>query len=196
MSETSAGTVTGRSLSRELTRSLNAIRREHDRLAKKGRDLPPGADWLLDNWYLIEREGKLAVSELHSAGRLRASGGSAVIVSACTALVGECGGAVTAERAERFLADFQRGLPLTMRELGLFAPALRLALTAEIRTAVTGGLDAATLANCISSLRLFATLDLSKLLEGADMVEAALRRDPAGVYPQMAERSRAASRCV
>ena len=106
----------------------------------------------------------------------------------------ESGGAVTAERAERYLADFQRDLPLTMRELGLFAPALRLALTAEIRAAVTDGIDAAVLANCITSLRLFATLDLTKLLEGADMVEAALRRDPAGVYPQMDERSRAAYR--
>ena len=96
MSETSSGTVTGRALSREMARSLSAIRREHDRLARRGRDLPPGADWLLDNWYLIEREGKLAASELRGAGRLRASGGSAVIVSACAALVRESGGAVTA----------------------------------------------------------------------------------------------------
>ena len=80
MSETSSGTVTGRALSREMARSLAAIRREHDRLARRGRDLPPGADWLLDNWYLIEREGKLAASELRGAGRLRASDGSAVIV--------------------------------------------------------------------------------------------------------------------
>ena len=145
MSETSSGTVTGRALSREMARSLAAIRREHDRLARRGRDLPPGADWLLDNWYLIEREGKLAASELRGAGRLRASGGSAVIVSACAALVRESGGAVTAERAERYLADFQRDLPLTMRELGLFAPALRLALTAEIRAAVTDGIDAAVI---------------------------------------------------
>ena len=31
-----------------------------------------------------------------------------------------------------------------------------------------------------NSLRLFATLDLTQLLEGADLVEAALRRDPRG----------------
>ena len=194
MSETSVGTVTGRALSRELGLMLTSIRREHDRLAKRGRDLPSGADWLLDNWYLIEREGKLAASELRGAGRLRASGGSAVIVSACSALVRESSGSVTAERAARYLAEFQRELPLTMRELGLFAPALRFALTAEICAAVADDFDAGTLANCISSLRLFATLDLTKLLEGADMVEAALRRDPAGVYPRMDERSRAAYR--
>ena len=106
----------------------------------------------------------------------------------------ESGGAVTAERAARFLADFQRELPLTMRELGLFAPALRLALIGEIARRCQDGIDAGLLSRCISSLRLFATLDLTKLLEGADMVEAALRRDPAGVYPQMDERSRAACR--
>ena len=155
MSETSSGTVTGRALSREMARSLAAIRREHDRLARRGRDLPPGADWLLDNWYLIEREGKLAASELRGAGRLRASGGSAVIVSACAALVRESGGAVTAERAERYLADFQRDLPFTMRELGLFAPALRLALTAEIHAAVTDGIDAAVLAKDYAAAKRF-----------------------------------------
>ena len=77
MSETSGAAVRGRALSRELGRMLALIGREQDRLSEKGRELPPGADWLLDNWYLIEREGKLAASELRRAGRLRASGGSA-----------------------------------------------------------------------------------------------------------------------
>lgn len=85
MSETSGAAVRGRALSRELGRMLALIGREQDRLSEKGRELPPGADWLLDNWYLIEREGKLAASELRRAGRLRASGGSALIVSACRA---------------------------------------------------------------------------------------------------------------
>ena len=66
MSET-----TGRALSRELLGLLHTIRRRHDRLAKAAGDLPAGAEWLLDNWYLIEREGRLAVSELRGAGRLR-----------------------------------------------------------------------------------------------------------------------------
>ena len=73
MSETSGAAVRGRALSRELGRMLALIGREQDRLSEKGRELPPGADWLLDNWYLIEREGKLAASELRRAGRLRAS---------------------------------------------------------------------------------------------------------------------------
>ena len=194
MSETSGAAVRGRALSRELGRMLALIGREQDRLSEKGQELPPGADWLLDNWYLIEREGKLAASELRRAGRLRASGGSALIVSACRALADEDGGAVTARSAARFLADFQRGQPLTMRELGLFAPALRFALVGKIAGSLRGGLDAGLLSRCIGSLRLFSTLDLTALLEGADLVEAALRRDPAGVYPQMDERSRAACR--
>lgn len=78
-----------------------------------------------------------------------------------------------------------------MRELGLFAPCLRLALVEDIAASLSGGPDPEPLSACINSLRLFATLDLTQLLEGADLVEAALRRDPAGVYPQMDERSRA-----
>ena len=74
MSETSGAAVRGRALSRELGRMLALIGREQDRLSEKGRELPPGADWLLDNWYLIEREGKLAASELRRAGRLPGRG--------------------------------------------------------------------------------------------------------------------------
>ena len=49
MSETSGAAVRGRALSRELGRMLALIGREQDRLSEKGRELPPGADWLLDN---------------------------------------------------------------------------------------------------------------------------------------------------
>ena len=186
MSET-----TGRALSRELLGLLHTIRRRHDRLAKAAGDLPAGAEWLLDNWYLIEREGRLAVSELRGAGRLRGR-----VLSACRELAASTGGHVDAENAAAFLAKFQEDSPLRMRELSAFAPCLRLALIEQIALALEGegGIDVSLLSACIGSIRLFASLDLTRLLEGADLVERELRRDPAGVYPQMDERSRAAYR--
>ena len=186
MSET-----TGRALSRELLGLLHTIRRRHDRLAKAAEDLPAGAEWLLDNWYLIEREGRLAVSELRGAGRLRGR-----VLSACRELAASTGGHVDAENAAAFLAKFQEDFPLRMRELSAFAPCLRLALIEQIALALEGegGIDVSLLSACIGSIRLFASLDLTRLLEGADLVERELRRDPAGVYPQMDERSRAAYR--
>lgn len=184
MSET-----TGRALSRELLGLLHTIRRRHDRLAKAAGDLPAGAEWLLDNWYLIEREGRLAVLELRDAGRLRAC-----LPEACRELVREAGGQVDAENAAAFLAEYQKAAPLRMRELAVFAPSLRLALIEQIALALEGGIDVSLLSACIGSIRLFASLDLTRLLEDADLVERELRRDPAGVYPQMDERSRAAYR--
>ena len=184
MSET-----TGRALSRELLGLLHSIRRSRDRLAKMGARLPAGAEWLLDNWYLIEREGRLAASELRGAGRLRSCA-----PEACRELVRETGGRVDAENAADFLGRFQLETPLRMAELSVFAPCLRLALIEKTASSLAEGPDAGTLAACIGSLRLFATLDLTRLLEGADLVERELRRDPAGVYPRMDERSRAAYR--
>ena len=45
--------------------------------------------------------------------------------------------------------------------------------------------DAVSLANSLASLRLVSTIDWQAFLETASGVEAALRTDPAGVYPQM-----------
>ena len=184
MSET-----TGRALSKELLGLLHTIRRRRDRLSKSAGDLPSGAEWLLDNWYLIEREGRLAVSELRGAGRLRSC-----LAEACRELVCETGGQVDAENAADFLSEYQKAAPLRMRELAVFAPCLRLALIEQIALAVEDCIDVSLLSACIGSIRLFASLDLTGLLEGADLVERELRRDPAGVYPLMDERSRAAYR--
>jgi cellobiose phosphorylase len=46
-------------------------------------------------------------------------------------------------------------------------------------------LDAASLANCLASLRGIERIDWHAFVETASVVEQALRRDPAGVYPHM-----------
>ncbi len=46
-------------------------------------------------------------------------------------------------------------------------------------------LDAASLANCLASLRTIERIDWRSFVERASVVEQALRRDPAGVYAQM-----------
>ncbi len=70
MAETSGRARLARTL-----RCLASIGRERARLSPAP---APGAEWLLDNWYLIEREGRLRPPELRRAGRLRgcAEGGA------------------------------------------------------------------------------------------------------------------------
>jgi len=50
--------------------------------------------------------------------------------------------------------------------------------------------DLATTSNCITSLRTMGAIDWMDFVESASAIEATLRRDPAGVYPQMDFRTR------
>ena len=57
--------------------------------------------------------------------------------------------------------------------------------TLVARDAEAQALDAASLANCLTSLRAIERIDWHAFVESASVVEQALRRDPAGVYPHM-----------
>ncbi len=184
------GRVRGKSLSRALYGDLARIRRARERAAG-GRGA--AAEWLLDNWYLIEREGAGAARSIAGAGRLRAAGDGAVIYGCAWALTRSGLGEITEERISVFLTGFQRALPLERGELAAFTAALRAALVAYIAAQVPeleGQEAAAAVAAAVTSLRALSTLDLSGALEAADLTEAVLRQDPAGIYTQMDERTR------
>ena len=57
--------------------------------------------------------------------------------------------------------------------------------TLAARDSEAQALDAASLANCLASLRTIDRIDWRAFVEAASVVEQALRRDPAGVYPHM-----------
>lgn len=57
--------------------------------------------------------------------------------------------------------------------------------TLAARDSEAQALDAASLANCLASLRAIERIDWHAFVETASVVEQALRRDPAGVYPHM-----------
>ena len=184
------GRVRGKSLSRALYGDLARIRRARERAAG-GRGA--AAEWLLDNWYLIEREGAGAARSIAESGRLRAAGDGAVIYGCAWALTRSGLGEITEERISVFLTGFQRALPLERGELAAFTAALRAALVAYIAAQVPeleGQEAAAAVAAAVTSLRALSTLDLSGALEAADLTEAVLRQDPAGIYTQMDERTR------
>ncbi len=154
--------------------------------------MPGAAEWLLDNWYLAQREGKYAAEEFRPAGRLRESSDGVLITEACGALVRSGTGQVDADRIELFIDGFQSVLPLSRAELSLLVPGIKAALVKELADICgakpeehEGEFD-----SIITSLRLLGTLDLSELLDRVDLTERILRRDPAGIYPLMDERTR------
>ena len=192
------GAGSGKAAAAALRKTLRRLDEAHDALALQWAEVPsmPGAvRWLLDNRWLLRREGSLAARELGGAERLRFAAGGTVLEKLCTALVASGRGALDDARIEAFLGGFQRALTLEREELALFPSGVRMALLAALetlyRTAPEAPESEAEAARLVTALRALGTRDLRALLERADAAEQTLLADPAGVYPRMAERSRA-----
>ena len=177
----------GRGFTKPLRRAITLLRRIRRTAGEDG-----AARWLLDNWYLAEREGLSALSELSRAKHLRESENGAVVLRCCEAMLSACGGALTEETIEAWLTGFQRALPLTHAEHALLLPAMKAAVVLSLASLFDGAEppDEAVGAH-FTSLRTLSALDLGELLERTDALDRLLRRDPAGVYPKMDRATRA-----
>lgn len=173
----------------QIRHALRALREKRRRLDASAPD--GGARWLLDNLWLCEREGTSALAAFHAAGRLRTTCEGALVPALCRVLLASGGGRVDEERIAVFLEGFQRKTPLTGRELALLGASLRAAVLVRLAQLYRGETPSgAAAAVYFTALRHIASLDLDAVLEEADAVEHILRRDPAGVYQRMDERSR------
>ncbi len=178
-----------------LRRNFGEIRRCHQAVERRYGSLaaPPSAcEWLLDNWYMVQREYLSAVLELRKARRLRCCSEGIVITELCRVLVRSGLGKVTEERCGIFLSGFQSVTVLQRRELDLFPAALRCAIIEAIadvcrkmQYAADTTAHAQALSALFTSLRLFSVLDLEKLLGEADVSGSILSQDPTGDYERM-----------
>ncbi len=178
-----------------LRRAYNGIRRCHDTIKQRYGDLPspPAAcEWLMDNWYMVQREYRFVLSELEKQKKLRSSGGTPILSELCRSLVSAGGGAVTPERCRLYLEGFQQQSPLQRRELMLFPAMLRHSIIESIASVCRGMQYAAettahakALSNLFSSLRLLSVIDMEKLIQSVDLSDSILARDPSGHYLKM-----------
>lgn len=181
----------------ELQKQLRDLRRRSAGLEKtyEGRAMPPAAQWLTDNMFLICGEGAKAGEELSSGQRLPAEKALPALFRLCLCLVRCGGGKLTEERCRLFFKGCQTVYVLSSAELRLLVPMLRAALISELHDMYTVGTltsEAAVVTEAIvTSLRLISTLDMSAVLEDIDKVEQLYREDPEGIYPLMSEDSRA-----
>lgn len=146
--------------------------------------------WLEDNWYLTRREGLDAAGAFRRAGRLTSSGDKALIVIAADEMLRSGAGEISAERICIFLSSFQKSRPLPRQELYLFIPALKYSIIKALLSGADEELGGDRAGRLMTSLRYLGNADLSKTMESLDLTERALMQDPAGVYPQMSDRSR------
>ena len=190
----------GRAEARRLRRSLQETERCHALLQKRWQDaaqIPAACEWLLDNRWLLLREGPGVVRALRACPRQRRCRDGLLVTELCRALLQAGNGAVTAARCALFLQGFQRVTALQRRELLLFPAALRAAIVEAIAAQcvrLSESADPASLtapmAALFTSLRLLGETDLDTVLEEADLCSALFARESAGVYPLMDRPSR------
>ena len=160
------GVCPARREEKRLRAELRELKRCHASLQAKearGEELTAAEEWILDNFYLAQREAQSAAAVLRRAGELRSAGGDGLVFALCRALLRAGGGKLNEERLQCFLDGFQSVCPLRQSELetlGVFARCAVVSALAEVCRAMEGsGGDAEDRAGCAPILSaLFAAL--------------------------------------
>ncbi len=188
-------------LRRQLIRELSRMREQYQ--IALGREKKGAVEqWLCDNFYLIERNGRALLHELKYQKNLPAQKGQAfpALYHVCEAICAPTGGMPDPETLEHVLQKIQHYRLFQGCELENLDPMLRAALIHWAARAALqwGGEDnAARLGNAIESLRAFQDMDFIGIVERLSGVESILRGDPARIYVGMSEDTRAYYRhCV
>ncbi|HQT96038.1 MAG TPA: hypothetical protein PK435_15515, partial [Thermoanaerobaculaceae bacterium] len=126
-------------------RVLNAAYRSLADDVHRGVAIPPAAEWLLDNFHLIESEARavrhdLPVPYYRKLPKLAAREfeGKARIHAIALELIRHGDGRLDAERLTRFIRAFQTVAPLTIGELWAWPSMLKLALIENLRLLADG----------------------------------------------------------
>ncbi len=183
---------------KRLAQGLRDLRRRY-RNALRGESRPRAAqgdayaEWLRDNYYMLERETRSVLRELRTLGRRsrRAGPGTANPAKVSELCRGLCaGGALPC--AERLTEALLRA-KLSGAEADLVPLALRCALAEAALTScnATPADAAVLLSGAVKSFRALPDLDFESILEQCNPLEQKLRKDPTGAYPRMEEGSRA-----
>ena len=193
-----AGKTRTKEIGTLVRRELEVLRRRHEKfsvLYGADQPAPAVAEWLLDNFFLAQGEAIKTIGELKNSLFLASEKGVSALFWLCRCLVRSGEGRITEERIRLFFEGCQKVYVLNTSEISLLVPMLRATLISELADLYGDGTltDAATspASRLFGSLRLASTLDFSELLEAIDKVEQLYRKDPAGVYPLMSERTRA-----
>ena len=192
-----SGSVRGNLIAKTIVSNIHELHKYHTALESKyssGEAIPAYAEWLLDNFYLAQREGLQAAVELRGCGRIPSSNGIAALFTLCEALLRSGNGKVTPDRCQLFLKGCQLVYVLSRRELMYFISVLKAAAVSELSLLYATNNDedktATSAERLFSTLRALSTLDFSDILETVDRTEQILKCDPAEVYPLMSEKTR------
>ena len=133
--------ITGRRAAGEIRAALEAVTRLRGEVSRRTEPPHAAAEWLLDNWYVAQREGMEGANALKRARRLREvridGQREPYVLALCRALVGR-GEVLDAVSIAAFLVGVRTARPMTENELAHFFPALRGALILRLAQVCRG----------------------------------------------------------
>lgn len=176
-----------RVLKRQMEKDLRCLRRAYAKALRAHDDTALG-EWLCDNFYLLEREGRGVLQQLNAAPALPLDeDGTVRLFSICLRAARE-----TPALSEPIVEACLQQAGLCGAELELLPLFLRAALLHTARLGCEGEGEPAVqlLSRAVLTLRALQDWDFDALLESLSPVEQLLRQDPAGVYPRMDEATR------
>lgn len=189
------GETDGRGEAGKLRRGLRETERCHALISRRyegAARVPAACEWLLDNRYLIQREYPGTRRALREAVGQRACRGSLLVLELCRSLLQAGNGKISEERCALFLKGFQTVTVLRRRELLLFPAALRAAIIEALAHAcerLRASSEPETLSDSLAalfgSLSLLATMDMERVLDGADVCAAILSTEAEGSFGRM-----------
>jgi cyclic beta-1,2-glucan synthetase len=158
---------------RRLRQNEEVLRRAHEALAgdvQQAEAIPPAAEWLLDNYHLVEsgileiyrnlpRKFYAELPKLASPERP----GTARVYAMALEMIRHSDARLDSERLERFVAAYQAGTPLTMGELWAWPIMLKAGLVENLRRLASELLD--NRASRIQADLHFAALDVHEAKE-------------------------------
>ena len=198
----SIGEIRSLAAAGKIKRAYIGVRKCHDEISRRYSSVPTppvSCAWIMDNFYMVQREYAALMPDLLRARFLRGNEEGPVPLYMCRSLLMCSGGAVTEKRLSTFLAGFQSVLVLRRSELELIpamlsaAVILRLAEQCEkMRSSSEPDEYAPSLEALFTTLRLFSVIDMAKLLSDADLPNKVLLSDPGGEYGKMDSETRQA----
>ncbi|ADU26013.1 GH36-type glycosyl hydrolase domain-containing protein [Ethanoligenens harbinense] len=184
---------------KSLHADLARIRETYKELVYGRAAVAGASEWLFDNYYIFEREGRLVIRALGETEALPCDEAGLPLIHRYAARFCEAaGGRIDTASITAFLSALDQARELESVELAAFPLFLRAALihrAAEACTRVSQTeADETAVSDAVRTLHFLTTFDFSEIVEQLSRIERILSTDPAGVYPKMDERSRACYR--
>lgn len=202
---TADGKINGKSLFNRTIAAIDDMRTLYERgltLRESESIVSEALEWLTDNFYMAEREGKDGADVMSSIKGLSAVNGESIIFLLADGYL-RVGSEISEPRIQNYLTGVLKNADLTERELWGFFSALKCAVILHLldcsrnieELCENADIPAKELAekigNLFMGLRFLQIYDTAKLLQRVNPVENLLMRDPSGDYPNMTEESRA-----